>query len=995
MRQGFVRVVVVLALAVVAGAPGATAGATGDGAPAGPPAAPAGTPPSAHRPPTWSEIAGRLRQQGRLHRADTDQGSPAGRAVAAAPVVAPALTVTPASGLVAGQQVTVAGSGFPSGQYALAECAAGAASSTECDTNLIDVIEPDAAGGFSSVFNVRRTLRLFGGPLDCASVAGACEIEVIDFRTAAFTAIARATLSFDATAPLPDPSITVSPATNLRDRQSVTVAGTRFAPNSFVALTECVTGSVVCGLFVGGSLVQVAADGTFSSSVSLSLRINDDFGGLTNCVATACEIQATSYDAPDYSASAPLAFDPSQPIPPPPVLTVTPHTGLHHDQSVQVHGTGFDPSAELEVTECPAGVTGSCDEYLTDLQTAADGSFDATVTVSRLVAAFDPSSDESTTVDCATGGCTISATEYSQRVSLVASAPISFDTTVPPPPIPTITVTPHSGLPYRATVSIHGEHFRPGESVFAYSCMSGNSLGFCGVSQSFGTAAADGTVDLTLAVRRRITLTDFPGGSQTIDCVDATTLCSVEVDGARSYERVVTPISFDPNAPVPPPPTATITPDHDLPYRQTVTLDGSNFEPGPIPVSECVQSGGPIGLCAGFTTLTADASGHVHGDVAVTRLLSFGGPGALAADCVTVTCVLDVGDTGFGDVVTVPLPFDPNAPVPPPPSITVTPSTRVFDGEHVTVAGQHFTPGSRVGITECRAGVTVIAEGCDIERVHAATVAADGTFSTRFVTASVLGPSVSPFDCTRTATSCVIAAANAPTLPDFATAPIAFSPPDLSVMGVGVREGTGGMTMAPVHVELSKPDRNPITVHWVAQAITASPGTDYTSVTGSITIPAGATEAMIDTMVVADRMDEPTETFRVRVVDAPGTRIVDRVGTVTIHDDDAAPSVSVHDTRRREDHGEAHAEVVLSAASGRTVIVHYVTHHATARAGSDYVRKDSRLVFRPGETRHLVRVVLVNDRVHEPTETFRVELDRVEQATVARGVATVTITDDD
>jgi hypothetical protein len=203
------------------------------------------------------------------------------------------------------------------------------------------------------------------------------------------------------------------------------------------------------------------------------------------------------------------------------------------------------------------------------------------------------------------------------------------------------------------------------------------------------------------------------------------------------------------------------------------------------------------------------------------------------------------------------------------------------------------------------------------------------------------------------------------------------------------------MTMAPVRVMLSEPGRNPVTVHWVAEGESASEGTDFTSMRGTLTIPAGATEAMIDIAVVADAMDEPTETFRVRVVDARGTNIVDRTGVVTIHDDDPAPRVVVHDTHRREDHGEAHAEVTLSAPSGRTVIVHYVTHHETARAGSDYVRKDLRLVFLPGETRHLVRVVLVNDRVHEPTETFTVELDRVEQASAERRVGTVTITDDD
>ena len=42
-----------------------------------------------------------------------------------------------------------------------------------------------------------------------------------------------------------------------------------------------------------------------------------------------------------------------------------------------------------------------------------------------------------------------------------------------------------------------------------------------------------------------------------------------------------------------------------------------------------------------------------------------------------------------------------------------------------------------------------------------------------------------------------------------------------------------------------------------------------------------------------------------------------------------------------------------------------------------------------------MRITLVNDCVHQPTETFQVVIDRVEQATIGRGTATVTITDAD
>jgi hypothetical protein len=554
-------------------------------------------------------------------------------------------------------------------------------------------------------------------------------------------------------------------------------------------------------------------------------------------------------------------------------------------------------------------------------------------------------------------------------------------------------VTPDSDLPYTAVVAIHGTGFTPHEPVFSVFCIDTASVSSCGLFYANGSSDASGVADFSMTVRRRYRF----GSTTTLDCTDPGTTCRVMVGGNLSYERVSVPVSFDPNAPIPPPPTASITPDHDLGYEQTVTLTGTNFVPGPVTVLECGSFDGTDGtstVCFGFSQLQADASGNVSGPVDVVRLLELGPGSQVDCGATTGTCTLEVVASDNDELI-IPLQFDPNSQPPPPPALRVTPSAGLFDGQHVTVAGTNFRPGTQVGVTECRAGVVAIADGCDLSQVRVATVGADGTFSRRFVTESVLRTSDGPIDCTVRASACVLTAANAPQRPDFAAAPLSFDAPELSVLGVGVREGTGDMTMAPVHVTLSAPDRNPITVHWVADAETASPGTDYTSMRGTLTIPAGATEAMIDAEVVADASDEPTETFRIRVVDALGTNVVDRTGVVTIHDDDPAPRVCVFDTSRREDHGEAHAEVRLSAPSGRTVVVHYVTHHGSADAGSDYVRKDSRLVFLPGETRHLVRVTLVNDRVHEPTETFQVEIDRVEQATIGRGTATVTITDDD
>jgi hypothetical protein len=152
---------------------------------------------------------------------------------------------------------------------------------------------------------------------------------------------------------------------------------------------------------------------------------------------------------------------------------------------------------------------------------------------------------------------------------------------------------------------------------------------------------------------------------------------------------------------------------------------------------------------------------------------------------------------------------------------------------------------------------------------------------------------------------------------------------------------------------------------------------------------------MIHVDVVGDSINEPTERFTVNVTSAPGTRIMDGTATVKIRDDDPPPSVSIHDGRGREARGRAHAEVTLSAPSAKTIVVDYVTHHGSARAGTDYVRKDSELVFLPGETRHVIRVDLIDDHTPELTESFSIELDDADNATVADATATVFIRDDD
>jgi len=88
-------------------------------------------------------------------------------------------------------------------------------------------------------------------------------------------------------------------------------------------------------------------------------------------------------------------------------------------------------------------------------------------------------------------------------------------------------------------------------------------------------------------------------------------------------------------------------------------------------------------------------------------------------------------------------------------------------------------------------------------------------------------------------------------------------------------------------------------------------------------------------------------------------------------------------------------DVTLSAASGQTVSVAWATSPGTATTPNDYQDTSGKLVFRPGVTSKTIQVGIVGDTLAEPDETFAVKLSEATNATIAKGSATGTITNDD
>jgi Calx-beta domain len=112
----------------------------------------------------------------------------------------------------------------------------------------------------------------------------------------------------------------------------------------------------------------------------------------------------------------------------------------------------------------------------------------------------------------------------------------------------------------------------------------------------------------------------------------------------------------------------------------------------------------------------------------------------------------------------------------------------------------------------------------------------------------------------------------------------------------------------------------------------------------------------------------------------------------------AKPAISVGDASVSEGSSGGttlSVPVTLSAASRSTVTVGYATADGTASAGSDYTAANGTLTFRPGEKQKTIPVSVAGDTRIEPDETLSVTLSSPVNATIAKGTATATITNDD
>ena len=176
--------------------------------------------------------------------------------------------------------------------------------------------------------------------------------------------------------------------------------------------------------------------------------------------------------------------------------------------------------------------------------------------------------------------------------------------------------------------------------------------------------------------------------------------------------------------------------------------------------------------------------------------------------------------------------------------------------------------------------------------------------------------------------------------------------PTISIAGIALTEGDSGTKQAGFVVTLSNPSDQAITVDYATGPGTAIAGSDYTTTTGTLTIPAGSAQQTINIPILGDTVLEADETFVVNLSNPTNATLFTNVATGTIQNDEPLPGLSINNVTVTEGNGSsvtATFTVTLSSANPiNTVTVNYATANGTATSGADYTSTSGSLSFHSG-----------------------------------------------
>ncbi len=203
---------------------------------------------------------------------------------------------------------------------------------------------------------------------------------------------------------------------------------------------------------------------------------------------------------------------------------------------------------------------------------------------------------------------------------------------------------------------------------------------------------------------------------------------------------------------------------------------------------------------------------------------------------------------------------------------------------------------------------------------------------------------------------------------------------------------------ATVAVVLSGTSTQTIVVNYATSDGTATGGTDYTTVSGTLSFASGDTSKTFSIPIHDDGFAEGSETIDLQLSNATNANLgTPDTATLTIVDDDA-PDVALSSASYNVAEGTPTAtiEAILSGTSAATITVNYATSNDTAVAGSDYTATSGTLSFAAGDASETFTIPIIDDITVEADETVLLTLSNPIDANLGTpNSATLTITSSD
>jgi len=125
--------------------------------------------------------------------------------------------------------------------------------------------------------------------------------------------------------------------------------------------------------------------------------------------------------------------------------------------------------------------------------------------------------------------------------------------------------------------------------------------------------------------------------------------------------------------------------------------------------------------------------------------------------------------------------------------------------------------------------------------------------------------------------------------------PGTYSPgtPSIAINDLSITEGNSGTKVATFTISLSQPAAKAVTVAFTTSNGTATAGSDYQAVSGTVTFAPGVITQTISVTVMGDTVVEPSETFNVLLSNPVNATLASTKATGTIVDDDGQPAAGV------------------------------------------------------------------------------------------------------